>query len=194
MVLCILMNSLMFIRLKLQACLLPITVCYDGSKTLVEKLNACKLISEIIDVLNDMIGDWAVIYYRVEIYATKIYFKINSHDVCEIKKKILIGFISSLLPLLLIRKDEIFSGACQNLFYCSCSNKHLQAVLLMFIIFYFDFPSDLIIFSLCSFYKLHCPINTKYFESIFDCCSHNNLRTIFPLIKSVIWSTFIRRQ
>ncbi|VDK75634.1 unnamed protein product [Litomosoides sigmodontis] len=47
-----------------EACLLPSTVFYDGSKTLVEKLNACKLISEIIDVLNDMIGDWAVIYYR----------------------------------------------------------------------------------------------------------------------------------
>uniref|UniRef100_A0A158Q787 Asparagine synthetase domain-containing protein n=1 Tax=Elaeophora elaphi TaxID=1147741 RepID=A0A158Q787_9BILA len=47
-----------------RACLSPSTVCYDGSKLLVEKLNACKLIGEIIGVLDDMIGGWAVIYYR----------------------------------------------------------------------------------------------------------------------------------
>ncbi|EJW86049.1 asparagine synthase [Wuchereria bancrofti] len=44
--------------------LLSSTVSYDGSKILVEKLNACTIISEIIDVLDDMIGGWAVIYYR----------------------------------------------------------------------------------------------------------------------------------
>ncbi|CAG9538134.1 unnamed protein product [Cercopithifilaria johnstoni] len=49
---------------KFPARLSPSTVCYDGSKTLVEKLNACKLISEVTDVLDDMIGGWAVIYYR----------------------------------------------------------------------------------------------------------------------------------
>lgn len=38
-----------------------------------EKLNACKLISEIIDVLDDMIGSWAVIYYRVEIYVFVVF-------------------------------------------------------------------------------------------------------------------------
>ncbi|KAL3982440.1 Asparagine synthase family protein [Acanthocheilonema viteae] len=47
-----------------EACLSPSIVCHDGSKTLVKKLNACKLVNEIIDVLNDMIGGWAVIYYR----------------------------------------------------------------------------------------------------------------------------------
>uniref|UniRef100_A0A915PHT4 Asparagine synthetase domain-containing protein n=1 Tax=Setaria digitata TaxID=48799 RepID=A0A915PHT4_9BILA len=41
------------------------SMCYDEYlKILVRKLNACKLISEIIDVLDDLIGDWAVIYYR----------------------------------------------------------------------------------------------------------------------------------
>ncbi|KAM3725502.1 Asparagine synthetase domain-containing protein [Dirofilaria immitis] len=47
-----------------EACLTSSTACYDGRKILAEKLNACKLISEIIGILDDMIGGWAVIYYR----------------------------------------------------------------------------------------------------------------------------------
>ncbi|KAM3725503.1 Asparagine synthetase domain-containing protein [Dirofilaria immitis] len=51
-----------------EACLTSSTACYDGRKILAEKLNACKLISEIIGILDDMIGGWAVIYYRCSWY------------------------------------------------------------------------------------------------------------------------------
>ncbi|VDK67510.1 unnamed protein product [Onchocerca ochengi] len=47
-----------------EACLPSSTICYDECKILAEKLSACKLISEIIDILDDLIGGWAVIYYR----------------------------------------------------------------------------------------------------------------------------------
>ncbi|EJD75112.1 asparagine synthetase domain-containing protein 1 [Loa loa] len=49
---------------RAEACLPPNSVSCDGSKALVDKLNACQLIGEIINVLDDMIGSWAVIYYR----------------------------------------------------------------------------------------------------------------------------------
>ncbi|OZC09063.1 asparagine synthase [Onchocerca flexuosa] len=50
-----------------EACLPSNTMCYDECKILAEKLSACKLIKEIIDILDDLIGGWAVIYYREDL-------------------------------------------------------------------------------------------------------------------------------